>query len=232
MELEAILQVNNITINPQLLPITSTSSPKKSFEQLFYDKTGKDFNTFYKKYFSKLVWFIQKFNINSIDAEGLANDAFMRAFDQIEKYNPEFQFSTWLFNIGKKKACQYKKDQKKSEILFDSAIEDSDDNDPIQYYLKTKMDSTTVHTASQKLTKFKYDETLKEISKLDPKYKSIIELSDIQGKTYNEICGMTDLNLGSTYEQRLQTVKNRLHHGRLRLENNLKEKFKHIEKHY
>lgn len=228
MELEASLQINNITINqvhsvqtqnPEQ-PLTNT----KSYEQQFFDKTGKDFNTFYKKYYNKLVWIIQRMNINSIDAEGLTNDAFMQALNKIEMYNPQYHFSTWLFDIGKKMAYQYKNDAKKREILVDTSTDDSDENDPIQYYLKNKMDSVYVDTTSQKLTNIKYTETLKEISKLDPKYRRIIELSDIQGKSYNQICEILGIELG--------TVKNRLHHGRLRLENNLKEKFKLVEANY
>ena len=86
------------------------------------------------------------------------------------------------------------------------------------------MDSVQIDTDSQRMTTLKYEETLREISKLDPKYKRIIELSDIQGKSYNEICAILEIELG--------TVKNRLHHGRLRLENKLKEKFRLVEANY
>jgi len=241
MEVEALVEVNSITINH----VQSVQVPgnTKSYEQLFLEKTGKDFNTFYKKYYNKLVWIIQRMNINTIDAEGLTNDAFMQALNKIDKYNPQYHFSTWLFDIGKKMAYQYKNDQKKREILVDTTSDDSEDNDPIQYYLKNKMDSVYVESDSQKLIACKYDETLREISKLDPKYKRIIELSDIQGKSYNQIIEILGTELShvqdkngkihiKTPEQCLGTVKNRLHHGRLRLENNLKEKFKLIEKNF
>lgn len=228
MELDALVTVNSTPINHvhfvQDTTTPTTSIREKSYEQQFLEVTGKDFNTFYKKYYNKLVWIIQKMNINSIDAEGLANDAFMKAFDKIHMYKPEYNFSTWLFSIGKRMACEYKNQQKKRGILFDASAEDSVDSDPIQFYMKNKMDSVQVDYCSQKLTCMKYEDTLKEIAKLDPKYKRIIELSDIQGKSYNEICNILGIELS--------TVKNRLHHGRLRIENNLKEKFKLLEENY
>lgn len=226
MELEALVEVNSAKINK----VQSVLQPvnEKSWEQQFLDKTGKDFNIFYAKYYNKLVWIIQRMNINQIDAEDLTNQAFMQALKKIEMYNPQYHFSTWLFDIGKKMAYQYKKDEKKREICVDTSSDGGDEDDqnydPVQRYLKSKMDSVQDDYNTQHMTSLKYNETLREISKLDPKYRRILELSDIQGKSYNEICQILDIEL--------QTVKNRLHHGRLRLENNLKERFKHIEANY
>lgn len=242
MELQAVLEVNSTQINS--VPTVQKPVSTKSYEQQFLEKTGKDFNTFYAKYYKKLVWIIQQMNINSIDAEGLTNDAFMQALNKIEMYNPQYHFSTWLFDIGKKMAYQYKKDQKKREILVDTNGDgsDEDDNtyDPVQNYLRTKIDSSQEEYNSHNISNIKYAETLKEIANLDPKYKRIIELSDIQGKSYNEICEIMGEELGSAegktkeqvYAQHLQTVKNRLHHGRLRLEKALEEKFAVIEELY
>lgn len=226
MELEALVEVNSVAIN-NVQSVQKTISTK-SFEQQFLEKTGKDFNTFYAKYYLKLVWIIQRMNINKIDAEDITNQAFMQALHKIEMYNPQYHFSTWLFDIGKKMGYQYKKDEKKREICVDTNSEGGDEDDqnydPVQRYLKSKMDSVQDDYNTQNMTSLKYNETLREISKLDPKYRRILELSDIQGKSYNQICEILGVEL--------QTVKNRLHHGRLRLENNLKERFKHIETNY
>jgi RNA polymerase sigma factor (sigma-70 family) len=237
MELEALVEVNSATkIAKNKAQVVQKPVSELSYEQQFFNKTGKDFNTFYEKYYKKLVWIVQQMNINHIDAEDITNQAFMQALKKIEMYNPQYHFSTWLFDIGKKMAYQYKKDEKKREICVDTSTDGGDEDDanydPVQRYLKSKMDSVQDDCDTQYMTSLKYNETLREISKLDPKYKRIIELSDIEGKTYNEICDILGSELGSTPEHRLQTVKNRLHHGRLRIENNVKEKFKLIETNY
>lgn len=202
-----------------------------SHEERFEEITGQKFNTYYAKYYPKLVWSIQRINITDMDCEEIANEAFMESLMKIHQYKPIYQYSTWLFTIAKRLAYQYKKDHSK-EILIDLSSENTDEDsnyDPIQSFLKHKLDSTedTVQETFDYRTKMnvKYTETLKEISKLDVKYRSIIELSDVKGKSYNEICDILGDELGKTPEQRLQTVKNRLHHGRLRLEKNLREKF-------
>lgn len=223
MELETMVEVNSTKINTVQIV---QPAQNKTFEQIFFDKTGKDFNTFYKHYYNKLVWTIQRMNINSIDAEDLTNQAFMQALRKIEMYNPQYHFSTWLFDIGKKMAYQFKKDEKKREMCVDTTASNDDGNefDAVQHYLRSKMDNVEEEYNTQNITAVKYNETLREISKLDPKYRRIIELSDIQGKTYNEICDILGIEL--------QTVKNRLHHGRIKLEKNLVDRFKEIELNY
>lgn len=200
---------------------------KNHYEQLFLEKTGKDFNIFYNKYYTKLVWIIQRMNITPLDAEDIANQAFIQALNKIDQYNPKYHFSTWLFDIGKKYAYQYKNKQAKREILVDTTIDNEDNNnsyDMVQNYLRNKIDDSQIENDTHNITTLKYVETLKQISKLGDKYKEIIELCDIQGKSYNEICEILNI--------KLQTVKNRLHHGRLKIENDVKHKFEHIECNY
>lgn len=236
MESQATVQVTehqSSSVSIETLP-TSTLT----YEEKFKEITGYDFNVYYAKYYPKLVWNIQGIKITELDCEEIANEAFMESLLKIHQYNPVYQYSTWLFTIAKRLAYQYKKNHAK-EILVDLAAENTDDDanyDPIHSYLKHKMDTSedTIHQTIEYGTKMgvKYKETLKEISKLDVKYRTIIELSDVQGKTYNEICDILGEELGKTPEQRLQTVKNRLHHGRLRLEKNLREKFAIINDRY
>lgn len=207
----------------QQLPAQETVS--KSYEQLFHEKTGHVFNEYYKKYYIKLVWIVQKMNINQIDAEDIANRAFMQSLNKIEVYNPQYQYSTWLFDIGKKMAYQFKKDEKKAHIYVDMSEPDerSDDFNTINAYLRTKIDSYDDNVLdTSEITKKKYDITMRVISNLKPIYKDIIELSDIQGRTYNEICQIMNVDL--------QTVKNRLHHGRKKIEGSVRDTFKRIEK--
>lgn len=236
MELKATTQV---TEQPNQT-VASATSPKQiiNWKQNFFDKTKKDFDEYYTKYYPKLVWYISKMNIDKLDSEDIVNQAFMQSLEKIHQYNPIYQYSTWLFTIAKKMAYQYKKDMAKTIVVdmnTDSSDEDSN-YDSVQSYLKLKMDTArdTYEETMEYHTKshIKYAETMKEIMKLDVKYRTIIELSDIEGKTYNEICDILGDQLGKTPEQKLQTVKNRLHHGRLRLEKNLKEKFDLIEQQY
>lgn len=193
-----------------------------AYEELFLEKTGISFSTFYTKYYTKLVWKIQKYNITQLDAEGIASEAFMQSLEKIDQYNTKYHYSTWLFTIGKNLALQYKIDNKK-EILVDTSGDSNDEDNSwnaFQYYLNSKIDSFEEDIDNDEISYQKYQITLKEIAKLDAKYKEYIELCDIQNKSYDEIAEIMDV--------KLQTVKNRLHHGRIKIIKNTELKFKDI----
>ena len=195
---------------------------ENNYEKLFQEATGVKFTDFYAKYYTKLVWHIQKFKITELDAEGIASTTMMQGLEKIAGYNPKYHPSTWIFTIGKNLALQYKIDSKK-EVLVDTTGDYSDDDssfNSFQYYLNSKIDNSEETINNDAITNQKYEETLKEISKLDNKYKEFIELRDIQGKEYDEIAELLGV--------KLQTVKNRLHHGRMKIQKNTNEKFKNI----
>lgn len=191
-----------------------------SFTKIFKEKTGKEFDTYYEKYYPKLTWTIKRLNINDIDAESIANEAFIRSLEKIEQYKPEYQYSTWLFNIGKNIAYKFKKDEAKTVCVDISKSNVDEDGASFQYYLNTQIDETNNNESYEDIHSIKYEETLKEISDLSPKYKDIIEMCDIYGLTYNQIVDETG--------ESLQTIKNRLHHGRKKIKNKLKNKFEYI----
>lgn len=226
MKIEALVEINVPNSNQSKMikrekPQQQTPIRTNSYEKIFQEKTKKDFNEFYKKYYPKLVWKIKSMNITPLDAEDIANQAFMRALDKIDTYDPQWNFSTWLFHIGRNMGYLYKKNQNK-HIFIDIESTNEDEWTPLQTHLQHKTIDTSAedHEYEDRLSK-KYKLSLREISHLPEKYKYIIELCDIQGKTYNEIVEITNLPL--------QTVKNRLFHGRLKLEDSLKEKFKYIQ---
>jgi len=214
--------------------IKQTREVKNDLEKLFFEKTGRNFNVFYKKYFDKLVWKIHRLNIDILDAEGIANDSFMHSLEKIEQYNPEYHYSTWLFTIGKMKAFHFKNQSKKTILVDCSTNSDADDSASatMQHYLNNKIDTYNQDIDTQEMISLKYYETLKEINKLAPKFKTIVELYNIHGKSYNDIVNILGSEIHKDEDQRLQTVKNRLHLGRNKIEKSLNGKFKHIMENY
>lgn len=219
---------SQITGNTTLSINTSNSKEVKStnkYEEIFKEKTGKEFNKFYAHYYPKLVWLVRKININELDAEAIANFSFMKSLEKIEQYDNRWHYSTWLFNIAKMEAYAYKNKAKKT-VLIDSISNDSEMDfgaeSALNYYViaKTSIDDSLEKKEYDKLLQSKYKLTLSAITRLKDKYKEVITLCDIQGKTYEDISNITGLPM--------QTVKNRIHHGRIKLENELAPRFKHI----
>ncbi len=212
MESTATVQSENVTVSSNL-----------SYEEQFLQVTGKNFNVYYKKFYNKLVYYIKSMSITELDAEDLAARAFMTSLEKIHQYKPEYQYSTQLFTIGQKLALEYKNKSAKT-ICIDLNTDIDDENyNPITHSIINKIDDVESTFETQNISYLKYKTTLEEISKLDFKYKQYIELCDIQEKSYREISEI--LNVPE------QTVKNRLHHGRIILEKRTKEQFKKITQH-
>lgn len=194
-----------------------------NYENEFKNATGLEFNQYYKKFFKKLTYYIHRFGINELDAEGLANDSFIQAFNKIDMYNRNYEFSTWLFKIAKNLTLIHINKNKKTLLVDFNEEQESDFDSPqtaLKYYISKKQEELNDFNNTDHITQYKYNETLKEIYNLGPKYKNIFILRMIDEKSYSEISDMLGLSL--------QTVKNRLHHGRIKLDKTLKPKFNKI----
>lgn len=201
-----------------------TKKTSNNYEAIFLEKTGKKFNDFYKEFYPKLLWQIKKISIDDIDADYITTEAFMHSLEKIEMYNPEFAYSTWLFHIAKNIAYQYKKKRSKI-VLIDGSTDDNDvdsSSASMNYYVNnlTKVDDILDNEEYEKKVQLKYKLTLKAISSLKDKYRHILELCDIDKKSYLEIVEITGLPM--------QTVKNRVFHGRSKIIESLKKEFKYI----
>lgn len=60
----------------------------------------------------RLVHFLWQRTGNRTDAEDVAQDAFVRAYEKIEQYNGQYRFTTWLFTIASRIAIDRKRARK------------------------------------------------------------------------------------------------------------------------
>ena len=60
-----------------------------------------------KRFEGRLFNFLVRRTATSHDAEDLTQDAFVRAWQRIEQYDPRWQFSTWLFTIANRLAITH-----------------------------------------------------------------------------------------------------------------------------
>lgn len=62
-----------------------------------------------KRFEGRLLNFLRRKTGSIHDAEDLAQDAFVRAWQRIEQYDPRWQFSTWLFTIAHRLAKTHRR---------------------------------------------------------------------------------------------------------------------------
>ncbi len=144
------------------------------------------------------------------EAEELLQDAFLRAFKNLGQFRGDAKFATWFYRILYN-LCMTKISRRKSkpETL---TIEHRNGHDNIF----VDEDELTIH---QKLEQEEFQEMVsREIDGLPEKYKSAVLLFYIQEMSYEEICAVQNLPLG--------TVKTNLFRGRNLLRERVMKKLK------
>jgi RNA polymerase sigma-70 factor (ECF subfamily) len=189
-------------------------------EQLFKEKTGKDFLSLYEKYYPKLIYFTSRICNDSQKAEDLSTESFMIALDKIDKYEKEkSQFSTWLFTIAKNLTLQELKFSKKS-ISMD--VEFDDEGTTMKDFINQEDDS--YDTQNYEVFDKKAEIMKKHISELKEPYRTVIEMREIQKMAYQDIADKLGRNLS--------TIKSQIRNGRHILISQSDKAFKEIDKLY
>ena len=69
---------------------------------------------------------------NAADAEELTQDAFLRAWTKLDRYDSRWRFSTWLFTIAKRLAVSRAR-VRRPDVLQDEVLANlPDENDPVE----------------------------------------------------------------------------------------------------
>jgi RNA polymerase sigma-70 factor, ECF subfamily len=145
---------------------------------------------------------------NRHEAEDISQEAFIRAYVNIETFNQKRKFSTWLFRIATN-LCIDRIRKKKPDYYLDAEVAGTDG---LTMYSQVAAD---VQMPEDEVENMELQETIqKEISKLPEKYRSVIVLKYIEELPLQEISEILDMPLG--------TVKTRVHRGREALRKQLK----------
>ena len=158
------------------------------------------------RYRDAIYYMLLKMVNNKTDAEDLTIETFTKAFKNIDKYVPDFAFSTWLFKIATNNCIDYLRKQKRSNFTTSKTIDDND-FDP---HLKSDTLDPEEYLIRQQ--KNKLMQTV--VKKLKPRYRRLIELRYFEEYSYEEI--VTELNLP------IGTVKAQLYRAKELLYNILK----------
>ncbi|KSU77338.1 RNA polymerase sigma-70 factor, ECF subfamily [Fictibacillus enclensis] len=134
------------------------------------------------------------------EAEDLAQEAFVRAFVNIDKYSGSYKFSTWLYRIATN-LCIDRLRKKKPDYSMDAEIPGTEG--ATLYSQVADADPLPEEEVEEKE---KHDHLQQEIMKLPEKYRTAILLKYIEDMSLEEISSVMDLPV--------PTVKTRIHRGR------------------
>jgi RNA polymerase sigma-70 factor, ECF subfamily len=145
---------------------------------------------------------------NRHEAEDISQEAFLRAYVNINRFNMDLKFSTWLYRIATN-LCIDRIRKKKPDYYLDAEVPGTDG---LNMYSQISSDSRLPEEDVESLELQAVIQ--REISKLPEKYRSVIVLKYIEELSLNEISEILELPLG--------TVKTRIHRGREALRKQLR----------
>lgn len=137
---------------------------------------------------------------NRHEAEDMAQEAFIRAYINIDSFDENRKFSTWLYRIATNLTIDRLR-KRKPDYYLDAEIKGAEGLD-MHSNLATDAPLPEEQVANMELKSY----IEHEISMLPPKYRNIIILRYLEEFSLKEISDILDIPLG--------TVKVRIHRGR------------------
>lgn len=148
-----------------------------------------------QRYKDSIYFMVLKMVNNKDDAMDLTVSTFAKAFENLDKYKPDFAFSTWLFRIATNSSIDFIRKKK----LHTTSIDRMTGEDGDERVFEIKSDSLNPEESS---IKKQQTQQLKEIvDKLPVRYKTLIILRYYDELSYEEIAMQLDLPLGTVKAQ-------------------------------
>lgn len=161
------------------------------------------------KYQKPLYFHVLKMVRNHEQVEDLVQEAFMKAFNNLNSYNTNYAFSTWLYRITTNHTIDYLRKKKLNTTSINEPVKTRDGEMEIQISDEAETDRNIIRKERKQIIHT-------AINNLPKKYRKVIEMRHLQELSYQEIAEQLDLPLG--------TVKAHIFRAREMLYKELKDK--------
>jgi RNA polymerase sigma-70 factor (ECF subfamily) len=137
-------------------------------------------------------------------AEDLAQDTFIKVLNHIDRYRPEFKFSSWLFKIANNVAIDHLRRRQIDTVSMDGSphAQTADAIEATSFDVSVDQESALDELEAREMG----TAIERAIASLRPEYRSCIMLRRVEDRSYEEIAATLDLPLG--------TVKTYIHRAR------------------
>jgi RNA polymerase sigma-70 factor (ECF subfamily) len=143
------------------------------------------------KYERALYFHILKMVKNREQVEDLVQEAFVKAFDNLNTYSTNYAFSTWLYRIATNNTIDYLRKKKLKTLSIDKPMKTRDGEMEMQLPDESaKTDRGIIKKQRKKIVQHAIDD-------LPEKYRKVIELRHMEEKSYKEISDILDKPLGT-----------------------------------
>ena len=197
---------------PAPIPITETPLPTDEMELVRRAQKGdlEAYDQLVQRYQERIYATVYHMTSNHEDANDLAQEAFIKAFQALKSFKGGSTFYTWIYRIAVNKTLNYLKQRKNRFHMSLNDLDFNMENNPDLVALIS--DKTPRRDAGLKELQGKLNEAL---LKLSEHHRLVMVLHDVQGQSHEEIAEIMNCNIG--------TVRSRLFYARQQLQGYLSE---------
>jgi RNA polymerase sigma factor (sigma-70 family) len=179
-------------INPNF-----SANAKNDFMLVIRAKDGdqKAYAELMQRYKDSIYFMALKMVNNKDDAMDLTVETFGKAFENIEKYKPDFAFSTWLFRIATNNCIDFIRKKRLNVVSLQSISEEDKDEKQLQ------IASDTLNPEQTSIKKQESEKLKSIVDQLPQRYRTLIILRYYDEQSYEEIAQQLDLPLGTVKAQ-------------------------------
>lgn len=167
------------------------------------------FDDLVTKYRERIWGVIYHMTSNREDAADLTQDAFIKAFQSINRFQGQSAFFTWLYRIAINGTLNH---LQKNKLRRFFSLEKIRDEEPVGAVLDQLADTSP--TSDRQACLNELQQKLNEaMQKLSINHRTVVTLFEIDGLSHEEIAQITGTSVG--------TVRSRLHYAKQLLQNEL-----------
>jgi len=150
---------------------------------------------------------------NPDDAMEIAQETFIKAYENLEGFKGEASFYTWLYRIVVNRAIDFRRREKRHPTV---GLDDPTRSGvPMEVYEDVLKEETRTDPYSITQAHEIGDRVTQAVDELTPDHKAVILLREVEGLSYDEISRVMQCSKG--------TVMSRLHYARKKLQKRLKD---------
>ncbi|MFD1630294.1 RNA polymerase sigma factor [Pseudopedobacter beijingensis] len=147
------------------------------------------------RYKDSIYFMVLKMVNNKDDAMDLTVSTFAKAFENLEKYKPDFAFSTWLFRIATNSSIDFIRKKRIVTTSIDNV--GTDEGEDQVFHIK----SEDLNPEESSIRKQQAEQLKDIVSRLPDRYRTLVVLRYFDELSYEEISEHLMLPLGTVKAQ-------------------------------
>ena len=160
------------------------------------------FQELVSRYRGRLLNFVNRMIGDRERSEDLVQEAFIRVYRHLHRFDTTKKFSTWIYTIASNLAKNELRNRSRSPLVLYQSLRPQGDEDqrPLQF------EDSSSRPDDMYANRYLREVVNATVATLSPHHREVFVMREMEGRSYEEIAALTRCNLG--------TVKSRLNRAR------------------